>query len=354
MRLTPRLWMTLTRSVKRVVDSAVLRMIRSFLALLRVNPRLMENPYWFLPILDDGHYDCVQVGRNPSNVKRYCRVFKNWRVCRRKDLHKSVVYKSVDFTGKSVVSVAHIWCKNWHCPKCFLYGACVTGARRIEARLSAFVDCGFGKVEHVVLSVPKALQDLSMVELFRLATTVAKDRGVSGVSIFHGRYIDVERGGLGWRAHFHLLGFVEGGFDRCRNCMHSRDDCVSCDGFKGREIRGFAKDGWIVKVATERKSVFGSAWYQLNHHTVRVGLRRFHSVRWIGKCGNRMLRHPYHKPAAGCRCPVCESAGYESSMVDGGYSGKPLPVDVCGRGYKRVHAVPDLDEDGSPNFPSYV
>jgi len=337
-----------------VVDSAVLRIVRVYLALLKVNPRLMENPYWFLPILNDGHSDCLQVGRNPSVVRPFCGFLKLWRVCRKKHLHKGVVFDGADFTDKSVVSAAHFWCKNWHCTKCFLHGACVTGAQRIEARLNAFVENGFGKVEHVILSVPKNLQHLSMREIFKLATVVAKDRGVFGVLIFHGRFIDVERGGLGWRAHLHLLGFVEGGFDRCRRCVHNRDDCAGCDGFKGREVRGFAKDSWIVKVADERKSVFATSWYQLNHHTVSVGLRRVHSVRWIGKCGNRMLRHQYSKARSKYPCPVCESAGHESKMVDGGYSGKRLPVDVCDPRYKRVYAVPDSDEDGSPNFPSYV
>lgn len=333
-----------------MVDVAVLRIVRLFLALLKVNPRLMENPYWYLPILDDGHPECVQVGRNPNAVGVYCAFLKVWRVCRKKHLHKGVVFESVDFTDRSAVSAAHFWCKNWHCPKCFLHGACVTGAQRIEARLNAFFERGFGKIEHVILSVPKSLQHLSMAELFKLATMVAKARGVFGVLIFHGRYIDVEHGGLGWRCHFHLLGFVEGGFDRCRNCVHSREDCSRCDGFKGREMRGFAEDGWIVKVAEERKSVFATSWYQLNHHTVRVGLRRVHSVRWIGKCGNRMLKRQYSRGKSKYRCPVCESAGHESLMVDGGYSGKRLPVDVYDPRYKRVYAVPDVDEDGSPNF----
>jgi hypothetical protein len=133
-----------------VVDSVVLRMIRSFLALLKLNPRLMENPYWFLPVLPDGHSDCVQVGRNPRIVRQYCGVLKNWRVCRRKDLHRGIVYKGVDFTDMSAVSAAHVWCKNWHCPKCFLYGACVTCARRIEARLAAFVGSRVAIHKHIV------------------------------------------------------------------------------------------------------------------------------------------------------------------------------------------------------------
>lgn len=147
-----------------------------------------------------------------------------------------------------------------------------------------------------------------------------------------------------------MLGFVDGGFDRCRVCMHEREDCIGCDGFKGRQVRGFAKDGWIVKVTDERLSVFGTAWYQLNHHTVKLGFRRVHSVRWFGKCGNRMLKSPYHKSGAGCSCPVCRAAGHESLMESGHLLGKHLPRDASDPRYRSVYAVPDLDEEGLPSF----
>lgn len=102
-----------------MVDAAVLRIVRLFLALLKVNPRLMENPYWYLLVLDDGHPDCLQVGRNPSVVGPSCCFLKLWRVCRKKNLHKGVILDGVDFTDKSAVSAAHWWCKNWHCPSAF-------------------------------------------------------------------------------------------------------------------------------------------------------------------------------------------------------------------------------------------
>lgn len=333
-----------------LVDVPVLRMVRYFLILLKLNPRLMDNAYWYLPVLDNGHGSCVQVGHDPSVVRPYCGSFRCWKVCHEKDLHEGVVLNGIDFTGKSAVSPSHLWCKNWHCPRCFTHGACVVGARRIEDRLAAFVERGFGKIEHVVFSVPKASQNLPLEALFKTVIEVAGDRGVSGVLIFHGRYIDIELGGLAWRAHFHVLGFVDGGFDRCRDCLHERGACVSCDGFKGREVRGFAKDGWIVKVADERLSVFGTAWYQLNHHTVKLGFRRVHSIRWFGKCGNRMLRSKYQKSGAGCSCPVCRAAGHESLMKNGGYWGKHLPHNVSDPRHRSVYAVPDLDEEGLPNF----
>lgn len=346
-------WTRLKRTVRKVTvlaDIAILRMIRYFLVLFRLNPRLMENAYWYLPVLDDGHDNYAQVGHDPSVVRPYCGDFRGWKVCREKDLHEGVVLNGVDFTSMSAVSASHLWCKNWHCPRCFTHGACIVGSRRIEDRSAAFVERGFGRVEHIVFSVPRVSQDLPLEVMFKIFLSVAKDRGVSGVSIFHGRYINNELGGLAWRAHFHVLGFVDGGFDRCRDCVHERNACVACDGFKGREVRGFAKDSWIVKVENQRLSVFGTAWYQLNHHTVKLGLRRVHSVRWFGKCGNRMLKSKYHKSGGKCLCPVCRAAGHESVMDNGGYWGKRLPKDVSDPRYRTVHAVPDLDKEGLPNF----
>lgn len=353
MRKTLESWIRLRRIVRKVavlVDAAVLRMVRYFLVLLRLNPRLMMNAYWYLPVLDDDHSNYAQVGRDPSVMLPCCGQFRCWNVCHETDFHDGVILNGVDFTGKSAVSPTHLWCKNWNCPRCFLHGACVVGARRIADRLAAFIEHGLGKVEHVVFSAPQVCQSLPLESLFKVFLSVAKDRGVSGVGIFHGRYINRELGGLSWRGHIHVLGFIEGGFDRCRNCAHERDACADCDGFKGREVRGCAKDEWIAKVTDERLSVFGTAWYQLNHHTVKLGIRRAHSVRWFGKCGNRMLKSPYHRSGAGCPCPICRATGHESSMEKGYYRGKRLPKDVSDPRYRSVYAVPDLDEEGLPNF----
>jgi len=63
-----------------------------------------------------------------------------------------------------------------------------------------------------------------------------------------------------------------------------------------------------------------------------------------------MLKSKYHRSGAGCSCPVCRAAGHESVMDNGGYWGKRLPDDVSDPRYKSVYAVPDLDEEGLPNF----
>ena len=98
-------------------------------------------------------------------------------------------------------------------------------------------------------------------------------------------------------ASFHCLGFVRGGYSRCLSCPNgdfpSLGVCGGCDGFeavtrrlnlgytdaKGRRHEG---DGYLVKVLGERKTVGGTAWYQLNHASVKVGVERFHVATWWG------------------------------------------------------------------------
>lgn len=52
-------------------------------------------------------------------------------------------------------------------------------------------------------------------------------------------------------------------------------------------MRGFAKDGCLVKVHDRRETVFGTAHYQLNHATIRLGIRRFQVVMWFGTLSYR-------------------------------------------------------------------
>jgi hypothetical protein len=316
---------------------------RLLLSRLELNPRIAENPYWFLPVADDGHGEYVQAGRAGVSSE-WCGRFKGRLVCRDKEYHKGVVYRDVDFTGMNAVMNSHFWCHRAVCVKCFIGGFAVREARVIESRIAEAVERGFGVAEHIVLSPPKSLRELSFGELFKLGVVVLRDRGVTaGGLIPHGRRIDRKLRKLVWSPHIHGIGFIAGGFGRCRECVHSRGDCKSCDGFKGRQVRGYAKDGWIVKVEPPRKTVFGSVYYVLNHVSVKVGLGRFHTVRWFGLLGNSVFKGI--KGSRDATCPVCRVAGHCSKMEHDAYWGKkPLSDSGC-------NAVPDFDVDGSPNFP---
>jgi hypothetical protein len=167
---------------------------------------------------------------------------------------------------------------------------------------------------------------------------------LGGGTIFHGYRIDRLDHCLRWGVHWHVLGFIEGGFDRCRVCVHSREDCYSCDGFKGKGVREFAKDGWLVKVFAERESVGATAYYQLNHATIRTGIKRFHAVTWFGNCGNRKFKALPSKVKNACH--VCGGETKRSVWI----GRTPFERDIGSGGYKSKFGLPDLAEDGSSNF----
>ena len=318
---------------------------RLLLARFELNPSIVKNPYWFLPVADDGHGEYAQAGRGGVS-NEWCGKFMGRVVCHDKEHHRGVVYKKVDYTGMNVVMNSYYHCHKVVCVKCFVSGFSVREAQVIESRIVEAVERGFGVPEHVVLSPPESLWGLPFSELFKLGAGVLRDRGVLSAGLIpHGRRIGRKLRKLVWSPHIHGIGFIADGFDRCRGCVHSRGDCASCDGFKGRQVRGYAKDGWIVKVEPPRETVFGTAFYLLNHVSVKVGLRRFHAVRWFGLLGNRVFKAVKGKRVTGC--PVCKVSGHSSVMEHEAYWGsKPLSDSGC-------NAVPDLGDDGKPNFPSF-
>ena len=324
-------------------------MDRSFSRRLRLNSAIVENKYWYLPVDNKGHERFTPVGRGVQSSE-VCGKHLSFMVCKNVEGHRGLSVGGVDATGKVVVRHKHMWCHKATCPVCFNRGWSVRGAQSITGRLEEGVRRGYGKVEHVSVSVPPEDYGLPEKVLRKKARLALLDRGVNGgCMIFHGYRMNRSRGVLVWRPHYHALGFIEGGFDRCRDCGHVREDCASCDGFKGREVRGYEKDRYIVKVFKERKTVFGTAWYQLNHSTVRVSaFSRFHCVTWFGVCANR--KYGSAKVESEDVCPACGD-----EMVRCAYVGKRfIPRNVGDLGYKACFVDVELDEFGQPNYVEVV
>jgi len=303
------------------------------------NKQILENPYFFLPIDDKGHESWTPAGRDEKSSDFCAKFVKVFKGCKNFGKHES---------GGMHVRLKHWWCHKVGCCVCWLRGFAVRGARSITGRLEAGVDKGFGKIEHISVSVPRDDYDLPVKVLKRKCWDALVDRGVvGGCMIPHGFRIDRVRRVLGWSFHVHFLGFFEGeGFDRCRNCVHSFNDCRSCDGVKGREVRGFAKDGYLVKVHEERETVHGSAWYFLTHVTVkRSFLRRWHAWSYWGECANR--KYSATVPLSEDKCWEC---GEE--MGDFYYDGKePIVTDVGDVEYKACFTVSRAE---SENFVEVV
>ena len=101
-------------------------------------------------------------------------------------------------------------------------------------------------------------------------------------------------------------------------------------------------------------TVFGAAWYQLNHASVDVTKKRFHVAVWFGVCSYRKMklsdevkeRFMSRKKSV---CPICK---HELERIR--YFGcKHFVVDRSGVGYQRKFFA-DYEEDGRPVWFPYV
>lgn len=277
----------------------------------------------------------VRVG-NGERTNENCGMFKGFFGCLRTELHDIITLEGVNFHGKIFVKKVFHSCDKPTCPVCFKHGWAVREASNMESRLEEFSK-KYGQVEHIVNSVPINDYNLTFDELNVKCVAVLKDRGViGGAIIFHAeRYRnpkDAERKGLpkGWffSPHYHVLGFIDGGYGRCRNCFKNTEDCLRCDGFKGRQRRSYLKEGgrfgvgggssgYIVDVKGERKSVHGSAWYLLNHCSVIKGQKKFQPVRWFGVCAKHKLKLKKEDRIKD-ECPICGHDLVELKYVGNG------------------------------------
>jgi hypothetical protein len=260
-----------------------------------------------------GDFQLVGCGRQTNGS---CGLFKSRKVCLREDLHRLITLDGVNFAGKVFVRKYHSWCHRPSCPTCYRHGWAIREATTIEARLKE-ASKRFGQVEHIVVSVAVRDYGLKYESLRKKVDRALFNCGiVGGVKIFHGFRYNLRKHWF-WSVHFHVLGFVLGGYSRCRHCKGG--NCYSCDGVEGKCYRLYRENGWIVRVLGERKTIFGTAWYQLHHSTVDVTKKRFHVATWMGVCSYKKLRVTVEVKKA--VCPICQH-----ELVDGRYFGEKVFV----------------------------
>jgi len=257
------------------------------------------------------------VGHGEVTNPNTCGKHVTTKGCLRVEKHNVTILGGKSFDGKVYFRRHPLYCYKSSCPVCYKHGWAVREAGRIESRTKE-ASKQFGLAEHIVLSVPLRDYHLSFKALRRKTVEVAKKRGVvGGCLIFHGfRY----KRHKGWyfSPHFHCIGFVLGGYAECRNCKRKYDCTVKgsyeCGGFVARSYKEHKKDGFICKVLGARKTIFGTAWYQLNHSTYDSSVKNFHVATWFGVCSYRKLKvtPEVHKEL----CPICQS-----ELVDIRYTG---------------------------------
>jgi hypothetical protein len=245
--------------------------------------------------------DWELVGNGSVTDAVHCATTRYIRGCVRIDLHNRDV-DGVDYTGKVALERVFMSCDKPSCPRCYYKGWAYREAGKIEARL---LESGkrWGLPEHIVVSPSARDYGLPYESLLAKAVKFLFELGVvGGVLLFHpARYDDVRH----WyfSPHFHILGHIAGGY-RCRDCKCTVSECRACDLFVNRRYRLHERSGWIFKVLGKRKSVFGTACYQLEHSAFRVGSKRANVARWFGVCSYRKLKVTVEKRRR--LCPICD------------------------------------------------
>lgn len=247
-----------------------------------------------------------------------CGSFKRFLVCLRLKNHAGMKVDGVDYTNKIYHKRQWWYCKKPECPVCFKKGWAVNEAGRAEARLKYASDRLKMKSEHIIVR-PKQDLDVPFEKLKKMTLQAMLVRGiVGGVLIYHHfRYRNKEvarRTGLpvGWfkAFHFHVVGFIKGGYGNCRTCAYQKNKtfakCRECNGFEGVTRRAYDKDGFIVKVKEERKTVGGTVWYQLSHASLKRGAKKHIVANWFGVCGRNKLKIPKGAlPQKENLCKIC-------------------------------------------------
>jgi hypothetical protein len=101
---------------------------------------------------------------------------------------------------------------------------------------------------------------------------------------------------------------------------------------------------YFVSVLPERKSVFGTTWYQLNHATLRIGLKRFQVVTWFGILGYIRLKSSKAKPEV-----LSPASGYDMEKAVR-VGKKRIPNDVSDEAYASLFLDDEFDDNGDPNY----
>jgi hypothetical protein len=283
-----------------------------------------------------GVYELVGHGKQTNH---WCGTFGKFLACSRVELHNKVIFdrdgRLFDCRGKTDVHPVFRSCDKFSCPTCYERGASVREADNIAFRLEESAKrldhVVFGDREHIIVSVDLKFWGWDEEKIRKYVLKGLKSRGVVGGCLIP-HWARFDHNNRCWRlgVHYHVIGFIRGGFRKCRGCNHvnekgSRFFCGGCDGFYGVSKKCWKSDRLIVEVKGKRESVFGTAWYQLHHATIRVD-KRSHLVKWFGVCSYRKMKIPKEarKEYNEKRKPKCRICG--SVMVRHEYCGHDLNV----------------------------
>lgn len=186
-------------------------------------------------------------------------------------------------------------CLRAECPTCYESWA-GKEAGKIEYRLKAWSK---GRVIHVVISPPS--RDWLSMDYKALRSKfykIALSRGfIGGSAIFHPFR----------RRCFLCGGIVKEGYESCIcgsvafGWVFSPHFHVLGYGWIKHTKELYEKDGWVVKNIGVRKTVSGTALYQLSHAGVH---KHYHTITWFWRLSYRNLKVPKMERKKHV-CPIC-------------------------------------------------
>ncbi len=156
-----------------------------------------------------------------------CGRFESWYGCLRTELHGRVTLDGKTHKGEIFVKKYFHSCDKPSCPVCFKKGWASHAARRVDAKISHASKVLNLKPEHIIASVPISQYGLPFEKVKANMLEAISKRGViGGVMIFHAfRYNDPYEArmknhpnGWYWNPHFHIIGFFDKGYGKCRGC----------------------------------------------------------------------------------------------------------------------------------------
>jgi len=295
------------------------------------------------PDFVNGVYGIWEMVGHGLQTNEHCGTFRSLWGCLRTEQHDIISKDGKNHKGEGYGYKVFCSCGKLTCPICFK-NACGRLARSIEDRL-AEASKQWGEVYHLSATFPLKFWHLTYEQLRAKAIKMLTARGVvGGVLIWHGARWDEVRKVWYWSPHFHVLGFILGGYGKCRSCPKCHK---GCGGWVDRQYRAYEKDGCIVRMFAKRKksyysdvpNVGGTAFYQLNHATVKRGSVRFHVATWFGVCSYRKLKVTVERRKH--LCPICELPLYKIR-----YNGNFFVMDANLSSRKKEFYFQVFDEHG--------
>lgn len=295
---------------------------------------------------------------------KQCGKFYGVKGCLNIDGHNITTLDGKNHKGMMYGKKMFRYCNDPRCFVCHDHGWGARESRRAVPRLLK-AKKREGKIEHITVSPPRkdwewvlSPEKERVYRRIKLKRILAAHGIKGGLIIFHpARYANAdeakEKGvpfGFYFSPHYHVVGFIKGGYSRCRGCSHNnkydRDHCRTCQGFEGRVRRLNEKHGFIVKVLGERKTIFGTIYYQLDHCGVSIEEKGYHNVTWFGTVSYRALKLTEgdfeefgfeHN-----RCPLCQE-----ELEDLRYLGSDWET-LAREIWIKEFEAPLVDADGMP------